>query len=172
MSTLKKQCPGFAAMRKLVLSFRGILRRGKVGTLKRWIKEAENSGITGIARFRQALKERSGGRGKCGGVWLEQRSCRRTYQPLESCEEANVRESRIRAASITSSPLGGLNEPAPNLRKNQFKGFLRNFGAASNAGFPSYGFGTVTATLLLIPRANLHDPSPWRLRMLIPLPCS
>src|SRR6516162_3717475 len=69
----------------------------------------------------QALKERSGGRGECGGVWLEQRSCRRTYQPLESCEEANVRKSGIRAASITSSPLGGLNEPAPNLRKNRFK---------------------------------------------------
>src|SRR6516225_7995450 len=66
----------------------------------------------------QALKERSGGRGECGGVWLEQRSCRRTYQPLESCEEANVRKSGIRAASITSSALGGLNEPAPNLRKN------------------------------------------------------
>ena len=56
VSTLKKQCPGFAAMRKLVLSFRSILRRGKVGTLKRSIKEAENAGITAITRFVRHLK--------------------------------------------------------------------------------------------------------------------
>ena len=118
VSTLKKQCPGFAAMRKLVLSFRSILRRGKVGTLKRCIKEGGKCRDHCDHQICQALKERSGGRGECGGVWLEQRSCRRTYQPLESCEEANVRKSGIRAASITSSPLGGLNEPAPNLRKN------------------------------------------------------
>jgi hypothetical protein len=56
VSTLKKQCPGFAAMRKLVLSFRSILRHGKVGTLNRWIKEAENSGITAMTRFVAYLK--------------------------------------------------------------------------------------------------------------------
>ena len=38
-------------MRRLFLCFRSILRRGKVGTLKRWMKEAENSGITAITRF-------------------------------------------------------------------------------------------------------------------------
>ena len=56
VSTLKKQCPGFAAMRKLVLSFRSILRRGQVGTLKRWIKEAEKAGITAITGFVRHLK--------------------------------------------------------------------------------------------------------------------
>jgi transposase len=56
VSTLKKQCPGFAAMRKLVLSSRGILLRGKVGTLKQWIKEAEKAGITAITRFVRHLK--------------------------------------------------------------------------------------------------------------------
>jgi hypothetical protein len=56
VSTLKKHCPGFPAMRKLVLSFRSILRRGKVGTLKRWIKESANSGITAITRYVRHLK--------------------------------------------------------------------------------------------------------------------
>jgi len=44
VSTLKKQCPGFAAMRKLVLSFRSILRRGKVGTLKRGSRRQKIAG--------------------------------------------------------------------------------------------------------------------------------
>src|SRR5271168_3784472 len=35
-----RQCPGFAVMRKLVLSFRAILRGGKVTTLHRWMEEA------------------------------------------------------------------------------------------------------------------------------------
>ncbi|MGC1297834.1 MAG: hypothetical protein WA869_22615, partial [Alloacidobacterium sp.] len=30
VDTLKRQCPGFAVMRKLVFSFRAILRGGKV----------------------------------------------------------------------------------------------------------------------------------------------
>jgi hypothetical protein len=40
VDTLKRQCPGFAVMRKLVLSFRAILRGGKVTTLHRWMEEA------------------------------------------------------------------------------------------------------------------------------------
>ena len=35
VDTLKRQCPGFAVMRKLVFSFRAILRGGKVTTLHR-----------------------------------------------------------------------------------------------------------------------------------------
>jgi hypothetical protein len=35
-------------MRHLVLSFCTILRRGTVGTLKRWIKETEKAGITAV----------------------------------------------------------------------------------------------------------------------------
>jgi hypothetical protein len=37
VDTLKRQCPGFAVMRKLVFSFRAILRGGKVTTLHRFI---------------------------------------------------------------------------------------------------------------------------------------
>jgi len=33
---LKRQCPSFAVMRKLVFGFRAILRGGKVTTLHRW----------------------------------------------------------------------------------------------------------------------------------------
>jgi hypothetical protein len=39
VDTLKRQCPRFAVMRKLVLSFRVILRGGKVATLHRWMGE-------------------------------------------------------------------------------------------------------------------------------------
>jgi hypothetical protein len=37
---LKRQCPGFAEMRKLVLGFRTILRAGKPATLHRWMEQA------------------------------------------------------------------------------------------------------------------------------------
>src|SRR5215470_17696063 len=51
-----KRTPDLVTMRHLVLSFRTILRRGTVGTLKRWIKEAEKAGITAISRFVRRLK--------------------------------------------------------------------------------------------------------------------
>jgi transposase-like protein len=41
-----------------------------------------------------------------------------SFRDYFTSEEANVRKSGIRATSITSSALGGVNEPAPNLRKN------------------------------------------------------
>jgi hypothetical protein len=40
----------------LVLSFRTILHRGTVGTLKQWIKEAEKAGMIAISRFVRRLK--------------------------------------------------------------------------------------------------------------------
>jgi len=40
VDTPKRQCPGFAVMRKLVFSFRAILRGGKVTTLHRWMEDA------------------------------------------------------------------------------------------------------------------------------------
>ena len=43
VDTLKRQCPGFAVMRKLVFSFRAILRGGKVATLHRWMEEARKT---------------------------------------------------------------------------------------------------------------------------------
>jgi hypothetical protein len=45
VDTLKRQCPGFAVMRKLVFGFRAIVRRGKVTTLDRWMEEARKTGM-------------------------------------------------------------------------------------------------------------------------------
>ena len=47
VDTLKRQCPGFAVMRKLAFGFRAILRGGKVTTLHRWMEDARKTGITG-----------------------------------------------------------------------------------------------------------------------------
>jgi len=51
-----KRIPDWVTMRHLVLSFRTILRRGAVGTLDWWMKEAEKAGITAISRFVRRLK--------------------------------------------------------------------------------------------------------------------
>jgi transposase len=56
VDTLKRQCPGFAAMRKLVFGFRAILRGGKVATLHRWMEEARKTGIHSLDRFVRTLK--------------------------------------------------------------------------------------------------------------------
>ncbi|MGA8437634.1 MAG: hypothetical protein WB762_30720, partial [Candidatus Sulfotelmatobacter sp.] len=45
VDALKKACPGYAVMRSLVLSFRTILRTGKIKTLHAWMKKADASGI-------------------------------------------------------------------------------------------------------------------------------
>jgi hypothetical protein len=39
VDTLKRNCPGFPVMRKLVFGFRAILRGGKVTTLHRWMEQ-------------------------------------------------------------------------------------------------------------------------------------
>ena len=57
VDTLKRQCPGFAVMRKLVFSFRAILRGGKVTTLHRWMEEARKTGIHSLVRFVRTLKQ-------------------------------------------------------------------------------------------------------------------
>jgi Transposase len=57
VAVLKQQCPGFAAMRHLALSFRGILQSGKVATLHRWMEEVANSGIHALERFVRTLKQ-------------------------------------------------------------------------------------------------------------------
>jgi transposase len=51
-----KRTPDFVTMRHLVLSFRSILRRGRVATLKRRIQAAENAGMAAISRFVGQLK--------------------------------------------------------------------------------------------------------------------
>jgi transposase len=53
---LKRCCPGFATMRHLVLSFRGILCNGKVSSLRDWVKKAEAAGIGVIRAFVGQLK--------------------------------------------------------------------------------------------------------------------
>lgn len=57
VATLKQQCPGFAEMRHLALSFRGILRAGTVATLHRWMEDAAGSGIHAMERFVLTLKK-------------------------------------------------------------------------------------------------------------------
>jgi transposase len=54
---LKRRCPGFATMRHLVLSFRGILCGGKVSSLKRWAEKAEATGLEAIRGFVLHLKK-------------------------------------------------------------------------------------------------------------------
>jgi transposase len=54
---LKVQCPNFALLRHLVLSFRSILCRGKVRSLKRWAETAGASGIGAIQGFVRQLKK-------------------------------------------------------------------------------------------------------------------
>jgi len=56
VDTLKRQCPGFAVMRKLVFGFRAILRGGKVTTLHRWMEQACKTGIHSLVRFVRTLK--------------------------------------------------------------------------------------------------------------------
>jgi hypothetical protein len=76
---LKRRCPGFATMRHLVLSFRGILCGGKASSLKRWAEKAEASGLEAIRGFGPALEEGLGRRAKRGETTLEQRTCGRPH---------------------------------------------------------------------------------------------
>jgi len=66
-----KRTPDFLTERHLVMSFHTILRRGRFGTLKQWIRKAEKAGITAIGRFVGHLKRESGGCGECCGIWFE-----------------------------------------------------------------------------------------------------
>ena len=54
---LKANCPGFAVMRTLVLSFRGILQKGKVSTLHRWLHRAKASGLHSMKQFARTLRQ-------------------------------------------------------------------------------------------------------------------
>ncbi|MEP7308515.1 MAG: transposase [Acidobacteriota bacterium] len=53
---LKERCPGFTTMRRLVLSFRTILRVGKVETLHRWLARAQTTSIRPLQRFVKTLR--------------------------------------------------------------------------------------------------------------------
>jgi transposase len=57
VDALKKVCPGYAVMRSLVMSFRTILRTGKIKTLHAWMNKASASGIYKMQRFVRTLKQ-------------------------------------------------------------------------------------------------------------------
>jgi hypothetical protein len=57
VDALKKACPGFAVMRSLMMSFRTILRTGKIKTLHAWMKKAAASGIYRMQRFVRTLQQ-------------------------------------------------------------------------------------------------------------------
>jgi hypothetical protein len=57
VDALKKACPGYAVMRSLVMSFRTILRTGKIKTLHAWMKKADASGLYRMQRFVRTLKQ-------------------------------------------------------------------------------------------------------------------
>ena len=52
-----KRTPEFARMRRLLLSFRSILCRGKVSSLRRWVRRAKGAGMAPISRFVGRLKK-------------------------------------------------------------------------------------------------------------------
>jgi transposase len=56
VDALKERCPGFTTMRQLVLSFRTILRVGKVDTLHRWLAQAQATSIRPLQRFVKTLR--------------------------------------------------------------------------------------------------------------------
>jgi len=57
VDTLKRQCPTFAVMRKLVIGFRAILSGGKVPILHRSMEDARKTGIHSLDRFVGTLKQ-------------------------------------------------------------------------------------------------------------------
>jgi transposase len=57
VDVLKETCPGYAVMCSLVMSFRTILRIGKIETLHGWMKKANDSGIYRMQRFVHRLKQ-------------------------------------------------------------------------------------------------------------------
>ncbi len=57
VDSLKRQCPGFAEMRNLVLGFGTILRAGKLATLHSWMERAQKTGIHAMERFVRTLKQ-------------------------------------------------------------------------------------------------------------------
>ena len=63
VDTLKAQCPGFAVMRKLVLSFSAILRVGKLDTLHQWMEQAQETGHSCAEAFCPDLETRLEGGG-------------------------------------------------------------------------------------------------------------
>jgi hypothetical protein len=115
---LKRRCPGFAAMRHLVLSLSWHPVQRESG------QPAELGEESGSGRHRldqhvcAAIKagHDSSGRGCRAG--LEQRPCGGSDQPAEEPQETNVWSSQIRVTKSAHATVSGLNPPAPNPRNN------------------------------------------------------
>jgi transposase len=56
VDALKHHCPGFTTMRRLMLSFRTILRVGNVPTLHRWLDRVQATNIHALQRFVRKLR--------------------------------------------------------------------------------------------------------------------
>jgi Transposase len=57
VDALKEQCPGFTTMRRLVLSFRTLLRVGTVATLHDWLTRATATNLHALHRFVRTLRK-------------------------------------------------------------------------------------------------------------------
>ncbi len=57
VDALKRDCPGFADLRTMALSFRAILQNGKIETLHRWMERARDSEVPALRRFAQKLQQ-------------------------------------------------------------------------------------------------------------------
>ena len=56
VDAMKKDSPEFAAMRRLAMRFRGLLKSKSVGKLSIWLKDAQISGLYAIQRFARTLQ--------------------------------------------------------------------------------------------------------------------
>jgi transposase len=55
VDTLKSESPDFAAMRRLAMRFRGIVRSKSTGKLAIWLRDAQQSGLYAMQRFARTL---------------------------------------------------------------------------------------------------------------------
>ena len=102
----------------LVMSFRTILRTGKIKTLHAWMNKASASGIYKMQRFVRTLKQDQSAVDAAVEQSWSNGSGGRTHQSTKDLQAADVRSGRIRPASCSrlSSPTS--RQLAPNLRKN------------------------------------------------------
>ncbi len=56
VDAMKKSSPEFAAMRRLAMRFRGMLKSKSVGKLGVWLKDAQKSGLYAMQRFARTLQ--------------------------------------------------------------------------------------------------------------------
>ena len=56
VDAMKKDWPEFAAMRRLAMRFRGMLKSRSVGKLGVWLKDAQRSGLYAMQRFARTLQ--------------------------------------------------------------------------------------------------------------------